>query len=243
MHDFGGWNRAFDGLRDSTSIWARFKSIANAEFGVTHALWGISHSFTRALESGFTAAIESWSDYPEDYLGVLSSKGLLDHDYSTRYIIENRRPYFWMSGKGIADMTAKERERDILDEMFSLKVGVSLPMVFGHNHGSGVGLATGGLTAPELDEIWHLKGDALTGLCMAFDAAMRQFAPPERFDLTKRERDVLSFAASGMNALQIATHLDLSNRTVEGALDRARRTLKSANTTEAVAKAIVFGLI
>lgn len=220
-----------------------FRRLALHEFGVTSSLYGVSHSFQLVLEKGFSAAIESWSDYPEDYLDACARKGLLEQEYSVRYIIEQRKPIIWSEVLASCDATPSELARWQVDNEFGMTTGISLPLSFGLHHGSGIGLNMSGKSPDEVRALWEERGQALTSLCMAFDAAMRRVALPERFALTIREKDVLIFSVAGMNAQQMATHLRVTNRTIEGALSRARSKMGCANTTEAVAKALIFGLI
>jgi DNA-binding CsgD family transcriptional regulator len=99
------------------------------------------------------------------------------------------------------------------------------------------------MSADQFDEFWSKDGVTISQLCRAFELLMRKHAMRDRFPLTKRETDVLAYTAGGMSSMQIATHLVMSHRTVEGALSRARSRLRVQNTTEAVAKALVFQLI
>lgn len=62
-------------------------------------------------------------------------------------------------------------------------------------------------------------------------------------ELTKREKQVLQLAASGLRVCDIARHLRVSVRTVEAHLSSSRQKLGSKNTTQAVVKSIRAGLI
>ena len=242
---FGGkdYYRIFDSLDDTDKILGLFRQTALGDFGVTSSLYGVSHSFHLALEKGFSHAIESWTDYPDRYLETCARRGLLDHEYAARHIIEQRKPIIWTEVPASSNATPAELARWELDNEFGMAVGISLPLTFGPHHGSGIGLSMSGKSANEVRALWEERGQALSRLCMSFDAAMRRVALPERFALTRREKDVLTFSVAGLSAQQIATHLGVTNRTIEGALSRARSKMGCANTTEAVAKAIIFGLI
>lgn len=61
--------------------------------------------------------------------------------------------------------------------------------------------------------------------------------------LSDRERDVLRFAASGVNPVRIADSLGISQNTVCKHLSNVRFKLNARNTTHAVALAISHDMI
>ncbi len=64
-----------------------------------------------------------------------------------------------------------------------------------------------------------------------------------RLPLSKRQREVLQWAARGKTDWEIATILCLSERSVKFHLESARNKLNATNRTHAVAKALLLGLI
>ena len=91
--------------------------------------------------------------------------------------------------------------------------------------------------------LWQDKHGEMIALAHQFDAAMRPAMVARRFNLTPREKDVMSYSAGGMTAKQIAEHLALSPRTIAHTLERARKKLEAVSTMEALAKALVYELI
>jgi DNA-binding NarL/FixJ family response regulator len=67
--------------------------------------------------------------------------------------------------------------------------------------------------------------------------------PHSDIRLTDREREVLTWVGRGKTSSEIAVILGLSDRTVNFHCDRAMRRLDVVNRTQAVAKAVVQGLI
>lgn len=61
--------------------------------------------------------------------------------------------------------------------------------------------------------------------------------------LTEREQECLRMAASGLQALEVAKHLKVKVETVNAHLANARKKLGARNTTQAVSKALVLGLL
>jgi DNA-binding CsgD family transcriptional regulator len=214
-----------------------------AAFGIHGFLFGVCHSFSKAREKGLLNAVEIWTNYPAHYMQALVESGLADVDYSSRCIVDFRRAFVWARADHYAGITPVEFERLRLDDRFGMNVGITIPLWRTPYSGSGIGLWADGMSADQFDEFWSKDGVTISQLCRAFELLMRKHAMRDRFPLTKRETDVLAYTAGGMSSMQIATHLVMSHRTVEGALSRARSRLRVQNTTEAVAKALVFQLI
>ncbi len=66
---------------------------------------------------------------------------------------------------------------------------------------------------------------------------------PPRAILIERERDVLTLAARGLTNKAIGFQLSISDRTVQGHLANVYEKLGAASRTEAVTRAVMFGLI
>jgi DNA-binding CsgD family transcriptional regulator len=214
-----------------------------ANFGILGFLFGVCHSFSKAREKGLLNAVEVWTNYPDEYMRALAKSGLADIDFSSRCIVDFQRPFVWARAERYKGITPDEFARLRLDDGFGMNVGITIPLWRTPYSGSGIGLWANGMSADQFDKFWSKDGDKISLLCRAFELLMRKYAMRDRFPLTKRETDVLAYTAGGMSSMQIATHLGMSHRTVEGALSRARSRLRVQNTTEAVAKALVFELI
>ena len=214
-----------------------------APYGVGGINYGLCHSLKRALEYGLLSTLETWSDYPESYVDRLYSTGLAEADISARYIIEHKQPFVWSRADVLALTTPLEAARSRLDEEFGMTVGITFPVWLTEYAGSGFGIWTPDLSADEFDRMWNLNGENIKRIAQSLDVWMRRNALKARYRLSQREKDVLGFTGGGLSSIQIAAHLKVSHRTVEGALARARDRLKAQNTTEAVAKALIFNLI
>ena len=212
-------------------------------FGVEGINYGVCHSLQKARNCGLLNAVETWTDYPRPFLKKLVETGLGAEDFSARYIVEHHQPFFWAHFERYEGATPLERERFALDDEFNFNVGATFPVWRTEYAGSGFGIWTPSLSADEFDRMWIASSHEIMTVAAGFDIWIRKNGLKERYKLTQREKDVLAFTGGGMGSSQIARHLGVSSRTVEGALARARERLKSQNTTEAVAKALIFNLI
>ena len=66
---------------------------------------------------------------------------------------------------------------------------------------------------------------------------------PGEIKLSKRQREVLEWAAVGKTDWEIGAILNISERGVKFHLEKARGKLEAGNRTHAVAKAIYLGLV
>jgi len=97
----------------------------------------------------------------------------------------------------------------------------------------------------------ELHADAIlaTQMISLFAASKAQalFSAGQRIEqssgLTKREREVLQWAAAGKSAWEIGEILGIAKRTVDEHVQRASRKLNAINRTQAVATALRDGLI
>jgi DNA-binding CsgD family transcriptional regulator len=67
--------------------------------------------------------------------------------------------------------------------------------------------------------------------------------PETAADLSRREKEALKLAATGLTSQQIAERLKYSKRTADFHLENARDKLGAENRTDAVARAVILGLI
>jgi len=66
---------------------------------------------------------------------------------------------------------------------------------------------------------------------------------PQFQNLSPREIDVLSYMAVGLSRMQAADRLKISEHTLRVYIESARHKLNAANTTHAVARALILGLL
>lgn len=212
--------------------------------GILGFQYSICHSFSKAKTYGLPAACETWGNFPDNVYETLNASGLLNFEFSYRCVVELGETYIWAHApKYFHLMTSQERACDLLYDQLGLSVGVSFALWRTPYWGSGIALWAPHLSAQEFDALWLVHAKSLTALATTFDLFMRRYIVANRFKLTSRERNVLAFVAGGMSPSQAAVHLGVSHRTIEGALSRARQRLRVQNTTEAVAKALLFQLI
>lgn len=84
---------------------------------------------------------------------------------------------------------------------------------------------------------------SITGRLMAHIAGRSQIDLPPYEELTEREVEVLALAGKGYTNKAIGVQLGISDRTVQGHLARIYHKLTAGSRTEAVMKAVSFGIL
>jgi LuxR family transcriptional regulator, quorum-sensing system regulator SdiA len=233
----------FEGLTKVDDIWSRLVAIVNERFGITSVLFAFTHSRFTTSRVGVTSSLFLMQNLPEDFLNSFPHGLSLDDDIAAELILSGESEFLWSSFEGRV-LRPEQRARYEADKAMGMGVGVSFGFRFGGTSGFG-GMCWGKryADADEFEAIWLKHRAEMVALAHQFEAIMRPAMVWQRFSLTPREVDVMSFSAGGMTQKQIAEHLHLSPKTIANTLDRTRKKLDAVSTMEAVAKALIYELI
>jgi DNA-binding CsgD family transcriptional regulator len=233
----------FAALASADAIWDRMVEVGQERFGITSILYAFTHSRFTATRTGITSSLFLRQNLPEDVLASYPNGLSLDDDVAAELIFKGEMEFLW-SDFNTRDLKHEQRSRFEKDKALGMGVGVSFGFRFAGNSGFG-GMCWGKrhADAEAFKGLWLNHRLEMLELAQQFDNAMRPAMVKARFQLTPRERDVMSYSAGGMTAKQIAEHLNLSPKTVVNTLERARKTMEAVSTMEAVAKALVYELI
>lgn len=182
--------------------------------------------------------------YETEYKSIKFSEEYLEHDPYYDYVLQKTEPLLWSNLSIFSDFTPEQRKSVSLDFDYGVVVGVTLPYRFFDGMGrSGCSLQSQSLTWSEFDAQWREEGETINAVVSAFDIAMRENSIVEYFDLNRREQECLNWLAEGLRPKQIAFRLGAHVKVIEKLIDSARRKLKAATTAQALAKALVLGVI
>ncbi|MCW2248243.1 DNA-binding CsgD family transcriptional regulator [Azospirillum fermentarium] len=235
---------AVDSFRQADSIddlWNRLHRVL-ADYGVGGIFYGsmvLPYVGNRKNHQAFII-----SSYRQDYLEVKLSPEYLDHDPYYNRLISEKKDILW-SNIGIFDTFSEmELKSTYIDFDFNITTGVTLPFQFAGNLGiSGCSLHTPHLSWGEFERLWQEKGPLVRQIVSAFDVCMRERHIRGIYPLTPRETECLQWLANGLRPQQIAFHLGTHAKTVEKQISDARAKLQANNAAQAVAKALILGLI
>jgi DNA-binding CsgD family transcriptional regulator len=224
-------------------LWAKLFDFAHDAFGVTSMLYAFTHSKFTVSRTGLMPSLYLRHSYPDDYIESYGGALTLEDSVAAKLILEGESHLFW-SDFSKRNLTPGQRKRIATDKSFGMNTGVSFGFRFGANSGyAALCWAARHAKAEDFQKAVTSNQQIIDATADAFQKYMRAAMIASRIILTPRETEVLSYSAGGMTAKQIATHLNLSPKTVTNTLERARNSLGAVSTMEAVAKALVYGLI
>ncbi|WP_096700827.1 LuxR family transcriptional regulator [Magnetospirillum sp. 15-1] len=228
----------FTKAHDGNDLWYRLhRQLERFEIG--EAIYG-----TEAAPDPEREVIPIFNSIDPSWLEDKLSNGLFECDEYVRAARIDITPMLWSDMALIKAMSPTARKSFSLDLDYGILTGVSIPMRFAGDWGaSSIGLHANGLTLPEFDRIWANHQSSIIAIVNAFDTAMRGSHVSELFPLSPQERECLLWLAAGLQQKQVADRLRLTDKQVEKRLKEARRKLKAVTTTQAVANALIFGLI
>ncbi len=212
--------------------------------GASSLFYGLVHSLKRAQEVGVVESGWHKSNHPEEFITALQDNDFIDLDRSVMHCLTSVSPFVWHDMSNWQGLSKKEKEYLYTTFDCHMEVGVSVPERFGRYGLGGVGICAANISGPEFDRLWKQNREEIISACHLFNSFACKEYMDEIFHLTPREREVLTWLVAGKgSASEIADILGTSASTVEKQIRSARRSLKANSNEEAVAKALIFGLI
>lgn len=219
-------------------LWTRLNRQLG-HFSITGSLYG-----AEAFPGPDQQALVLLDSLKEGYVQAKLDKGLFYTDMFVRAGLTNPAPILWNDSSLFPNLSAEEKRSLEIDWDFGITTGVTIPTRFAGGLGAAAhGCHADGLSWPEFDRVWTEHGHTIVTIVNVFDVALRRDHVGEVFPLTVPERECLLWLAAGSSQKQIADRLRLSDKQVEKRLAQARRKLKATTATQAVANALIFGLI
>ena len=191
-----------------------------------------------------------------DDVTMLTALGTYSKDWQTTYFVrryqevdpvvqvglKSREPFDWKSFRTASPMVSA-----FLADSVRHGAGINGITIPVHNRLNGFGLVS--LTSDLPDSKWddyklrhELKLEILACLIDAV-AQINTKLPSGSNELSRREEQVLIWAARGKTNSDIAHIIDVSYASVRSYIEAARRKLRCVNVTHTVASAIAIGLI
>jgi DNA-binding CsgD family transcriptional regulator len=233
----------FDTQDSEDALWDKLATFAQEAFGVTAMLYAFTHSKFTVSRTGIMPSIYLRHSYPEHYLATFEGGFSLENSVAAKLILDGGSHLYWAQFTNM-ELTPAQRDRIRIDNACGMGTGLSMGFRFGANSGiAGLCWAAEHEDATKFERAITENGALVADVTQTFQLHMRRIMIANRIKLSPREREVLSYSAGGMTAKQIASHVNLSQKTVSNTLERARRSMGAVSTMEAVAKALVYELI
>lgn len=232
---------AADDFRQSAGwddLWQRLHRHMGG-FGIARLMYGIE-AFPEANRSHNMFVYS----YDPRFVQEKLTRGLFECDEYVRAAKVETEPVLWSDTTRLVDLSPQAKLSLDLDYDFGVVTGVTLPMRFNNDlGGSGLGCHAQGMSWGEFERVWAENQHPIRAIVHAFDSRVRDAHMKELFPLSRRERECLLWLAAGFQHTQIAHRLGTHPKTVEKQIQSLKRKLRAVNTTQAVAAALVFGLV
>lgn len=183
------------------------------------------------------------SDYPDSWFQRYQSQNYIEIDPLVRHCSSSVLPVAWHRLPG----GHSPRVRQMFDEAHEhrLIAGATFSILGRERESAIFSLACDGAGECEKRNIESRLPHGHMLLAYLHEATKRIVQPVEApaFNLTARERECLTWVAAGKTSWEISQILRVAERTVIFHINNAGRKLDTANRTQAVARAVSWGLI
>ena len=211
-----------------------------SKFGYDKCLFGL---LTNHNDIGLKAGVGVIENYPVDWMRYYFDHKFDRVDPIVTYGAHQPGAFLW---KEIPDRVAL---KPIQKKCLSLGIeaglhnGMSVPLRGKNSQMAGISLATS-----EKNDACHFDPDLITAYCHHFYVAYKrlhkkQSAVPQNIVLTEKEREVLTWAASGKTDEEIGEILSMSKHTVNLHFRHIFEKIGANNRILAVVKALTVGII
>jgi DNA-binding CsgD family transcriptional regulator len=218
-----------------TALFQQVKIISE-RFGFEYYAYG--YRVPSSLDHPTTVLL---NNYPETWQTEYRERRYVDIDPSVRHALKSNLPYAW-PGNALQD------ELRFWEEARSHGLRFGWAMASRGKHGT-IGMLTLSRSAEPLTAAEREAGEVRwSWLSLAVHEIMngvlaQRYIPELAGKITARERDVLSWSATGKTAFEIAIILNISAATVNFHVSNLLIKLNATNKVQAVLKAAMLGLL
>lgn len=229
--------------RDLEAFWARIcRELSN--YGVSSGMYAAIAFQAEVDKKRVTKSAFIKTNHCREYIEEFGEGGLIDDDYTAEASVTQNEPLFWHWNAGWEGASKSQLKRCEIERELGLFVGVTIPTTcFAPGKFGGIGLSAANLGSEEFDRMWAGKQSEILAIAAMLDAGMRGEHLREVIGLSRREKECLTYLASGSRPSEIAEKLKISEKTLETYVRGAKGKLKAGTRDSAVAKAILFNLI
>ncbi len=197
---------------------------------------------------GGTGEFIACTNFRADWMDFYATHNLQANDYALKHTMENPAPIIWSEMfSAIDNVRIDPRFKPTADATrdFSGQNGISMAIPCFGAHTTVLSVTTDP-TVDNTETTAQIQraGRELQTIAHAFHAGVNRSTLAQRhFRMSAREIEVLRWLADGLTAKQVAHKTKRSPHTVNKQILSARNRLGCATTIQAVAKALILGLI
>jgi len=232
-------------VKTAEEYWAKCVRAFDS-FGVTGIGYGVVPMLSKVKESSPTEATFFRHTYMPEWERVVGKERLLDDDVTTQLMYEQHEEIDWNADPDELGATKENKRLYELEQDLGLIWGKTL-LLSHHSRNSvssGIGLHVNNVCSDiEFDKYWAEYGKTLRSISELLNIGMLGQHSDAIVRLTGREKDYLYWSAMGLDRFETARRLGISENTLDKPIASAKRKLRARSTSQAVAKAVLLGLI
>jgi len=183
-----------------------------------------------------------------DWLSYYGERDLFTNDYAAFHCREKNNPILWSAMfEKIDNGSINERFKTTADATRNWDYGNGLSIPIPHFGSSSAALsvvAKNDFSSNEADRVFMEHEDDLILIANIFHANVDLFAMSSRhYDISDREIEMLKWLSEGYSVKQISHKTCRSVHTINKQIQSAKKRLKCATTSQAVARAVILNII
>jgi len=245
--DGGKWLQDFaQVLRDCEDPFSEFQSYIKARGGAGY-LYGYAGMKSDTTEFNFSKAMFYHHTYGPAWDAVMTNKPAIDDDPTTARVVAGEDFVEWVPDdlpSYEANLTAAQLKLHHAETELGIIYGCSIAIDRSAIGLSGLGFWSAMVASVnEFRQLWDRYGTEIGQGAAILDAHVRNDRPNLLIGLTPREVDCVTWLAVGLRPSEICWKLKISEKTFEKHIANAKSKLKARTRDNAVAKAVLFGLI
>lgn len=216
------------------------------DLGVTSLGYAVIPMASEVQMSGATNAAFFRHTYGKEWERAISSEEVLDYDITTKLLLSGVEEVYWQDDATEFGGTEKNKRLWELEQDLGIVWGKTL-LLSHHSKNtvsSGIGMhVTAVRSEAEFEKYWTKHRQQLRVIGEMLNHGMLHEHTDGLVRLTGREKDYLYWAAMGLDRIETAHRLGISEHTLNKPIASAKAKLKARSTSQAVAKAVLLGLI
>lgn len=233
-------------LRQAPNIdvfWDRISNELKSR-GVESILYGALATRHDADPKRISRSLVWKSTHKQEFFDAFGHETFVDGDLSSEHCLTGSSVFLWHDEDAWKTAAPEQRKRATIENDLGFDVGFTVPSsFFAPGQFGGIGAAMPDVSRAEFSRYWRYKGPEILTICGMLDSGMRREHIGQIIGLSKREKECLTWLASGLRPDQIADRLNIGSKSIEKYVKSAREKLKANTRDHAVAKALIFNLI
>lgn len=212
--------------------------------GVESILYGALATRHEADPKHISRSLVWKSTHRQEFFDVFGQETFVDGDLSSEHCLNDSSLFIWHDETAWNRAAPEQRKRASIEKDLGFDVGFTVPSsFFAPGQIGGIGAAMPDVSRKDFARYWRHKGSEILTICGLLDNGMRRQHIAEIVALSGREKECLTWLASGLRPDQIADRLHISSKSIEKYIKGARDKLKANTRDHAVAKALIFNII